>query len=407
MKEPGVIIENWDLNKRDLEDSIVTKQRSRYYTPGKGLQYVRCYNCNEKGHFSQFCPEPKKISVCFLCGNAGHVKRNCPNELCFNCHEPGHMSKQCKKPRTRPFDRCQRCHVLGHLANDCPDLWRQYHLTTEVGPIICPGRPASPPRAVYCYNCGHQGHYGHECQEENSLRKGELPLPFVVQYDGCHTPLSSGKNNNHKRKETQRSKNEWQYQHETEGFYYQDFDVDRRLSQPPPEKIQKLNDDDTRRVSFGDDGYQTSELNTTYRDYILPRRKHKNKNQKKEQTAGNTERTVELLDPSPLDEGLIEEPYGTKRKKNKKRKQRQSEDSFNDNSYNNNFNARKKFKHNDRVYRNPHNMKNVRTFENRDFDARRNSFNPKKDRKNFVSNRGFHFNNGKKSNPQFFKRYTF
>ena len=34
-------------------------------------------------------------------------------------------------------------------------------LQTEVGPIVRPDRPASPPRSVHCYNCGYQGHYGH------------------------------------------------------------------------------------------------------------------------------------------------------------------------------------------------------------------------------------------------------
>lgn len=42
-----------------LQDPRVSKKRSRYYTPGKELPHMRCFNCNEKGHLSQFCPEPK------------------------------------------------------------------------------------------------------------------------------------------------------------------------------------------------------------------------------------------------------------------------------------------------------------------------------------------------------------
>ena len=46
-----------------FQGSTVTRQRSRYYTPGKGLPNVRCYNCNEKGHLSQYCPEPKVLII--------------------------------------------------------------------------------------------------------------------------------------------------------------------------------------------------------------------------------------------------------------------------------------------------------------------------------------------------------
>lgn len=31
----------------------------------------------------------------------------------------------------------------------------------QAGPPVYPDRPTSPPRSVYCYNCGLEGHYGH------------------------------------------------------------------------------------------------------------------------------------------------------------------------------------------------------------------------------------------------------
>lgn len=41
----------------------------------------RCYNCNEIGHISRFCPKPstrrRKLS-CFRCGSAEHLIRDCP-----------------------------------------------------------------------------------------------------------------------------------------------------------------------------------------------------------------------------------------------------------------------------------------------------------------------------------------
>ena len=97
------------------------------------------------------------------------------------------------------------------------------------------------------------------------------------------------------------------------------------------------------------------------------------------------------------------------------RKQWQDEDRFVGNSHDNDFFRRKKFKqHNDRRVGKPYDKGDAGSFEDRDFE-RRTSSKPKKDRRNFVSNRGFRVNNlnlnhqmhGNKSNPQFFKRYTF
>ncbi|XP_020601086.1 zinc finger CCHC domain-containing protein 7-like isoform X2 [Orbicella faveolata] len=413
--KPGEIAENWDLDERDLQDSKATKQRPRYYTPGKGLPHVKCYNCNEKGHLSQNCPLPKKISVCFLCGGVGHVKRHCPNELCFNCYEPGHISKQCRKPRRRPYDRCNRCHVLGHIAVDCPDRWRQYHLTTEVGPVIRPDRPVSSPSPVYCYNCGDQGHYGYECQEENATMRSELPLPFVVCYDGCGQVSSSREKNNHeKQNPKRRSKDKKQHRAMSQGFYdqprQQDCDMDWRLFQPPPEKIRKTDDSDVRRVSFHDDSYDTSEFNSPYADRTPNRNNNRNKRKKKPERC---ERIVEILDPSPSHDGLIEEPYVFKKKKAKKRgKQRwQGGDRSDNNFHNVNLNARNSSKqHRERRFSNPQRKEDYRSFEDKQFDSERTSRYPRKENNKFTSDRGFQFNNEsrrKKGKPRYLKRYTF
>lgn len=53
----GAFVNYWHCVS--VQDSKATKQRLRYYTPGKGLPHVKCYNCNEKGHLSQNCPQPK------------------------------------------------------------------------------------------------------------------------------------------------------------------------------------------------------------------------------------------------------------------------------------------------------------------------------------------------------------
>ena len=86
-------------------------------------------------------------------------------------------------------------------------------------------------------------------------------------------------------------------------------------------------------------------------------------------------------------------------------------DSFGDNFDNNSFNARNNSQQrNDRRFSNPHRNEEYRSYEERQFGSGGASFDTRKGGKEFVSNRGFRFNNEtrrKKSNPQYWKRYTF
>lgn len=92
-------------------------------------------------------------------------------------------------------------------------------------------------------------------------------------------------------------------------------------------------------------------------------------------------------------------------------KQHWQGDSFNNNFDSFNFNARNNFKHrNERRFSNPNRNEDYRSFEDREFDLRKTSSNPRKRKRDFVSDRGFRFNNEprrKNSNPQYLKRYTF
>ncbi|TNN69419.1 Zinc finger CCHC domain-containing protein 7 [Liparis tanakae] len=97
---------------------------NRYYT-SKNMQ---CKNCNKNGHLSTNCPEPRKLTSCFLCGIPGHRASGCPSKHCNNCGLPGHLYSSCSD--TAYWKKwCKRCGGKGHIFDACPEIWRQYHIT--------------------------------------------------------------------------------------------------------------------------------------------------------------------------------------------------------------------------------------------------------------------------------------
>ncbi|XP_062864621.1 zinc finger CCHC domain-containing protein 7 [Trichomycterus rosablanca] len=186
--------QNWIVSNKDKEAQIFNKGAgarrisNRYYME----KNVTCHNCNKNGHLSKSCPTPKKSPCCSLCGAQGHFIKSCPNRYCSNCALPNHTYDDCRE-RAYWHKRCHRCAMTGHFADACPDIWRQYHLTTTVGPPEHPPphphpRPPRPPREIrkppaYCYNCSKKGHFGHECSERRMFNGTFPTLPFASSYD--------------------------------------------------------------------------------------------------------------------------------------------------------------------------------------------------------------------------------
>ncbi|KFP90636.1 Zinc finger CCHC domain-containing protein 7, partial [Apaloderma vittatum] len=151
----------------------------RYYTADKN---VTCRNCGRTGHLSKNCPTPKKVPPCCLCSERGHLQNNCPARFCLNCCLPGHYFRECLE-RAYWNKHCNRCHMKGHYADACPEIWRQYHLTTKPGPIKARSSRFKPSASAYCYNCSQKGHFGYECSEKR-MHGSMLPAsPFIYCYD--------------------------------------------------------------------------------------------------------------------------------------------------------------------------------------------------------------------------------
>uniref|UniRef100_A0A1A7XGQ8 Zinc finger CCHC domain-containing protein 7 n=1 Tax=Iconisemion striatum TaxID=60296 RepID=A0A1A7XGQ8_9TELE len=175
---------SWLVSDKDKEALIYNKDRghrfmvqvsNRYYT-GKN---VHCRNCNKTGHLSKNCPEPKKLSPCFLCSITSHQSRDCPNKHCNNCGQPGHLFESCSE-RAYWHKQCYRCNMKGHVLDACPEIWRQYHMTTKSGlPVKQQARDKG--QSAYCYNCSRRGHFGFTCTRRR-MYSGVYPSSSLISH---------------------------------------------------------------------------------------------------------------------------------------------------------------------------------------------------------------------------------
>ncbi|XP_074669208.1 zinc finger CCHC domain-containing protein 7 [Strix aluco] len=175
---------DWSICNKDLEAQIsnyasVRHTSMRYYTADKN---VTCKNCSRPGHLSKNCPTPKKVPPCCLCAERGHLQNSCPARFCLNCCLPGHYFRECLE-RAYWNKQCNRCGMKGHYADACPEIWRQYHLTTKPGPIKAAGSRVERSASVYCYNCSRKGHFGYECSEKRMHGTMFPTSPFIYCYD--------------------------------------------------------------------------------------------------------------------------------------------------------------------------------------------------------------------------------
>ncbi|CAH1179042.1 unnamed protein product [Phaedon cochleariae] len=164
--------EKWQISHRD---------RSIYLNLDRA-RGPRCNRCRHFGHIGIRCPEKPNAPSCTLCGEPNHQEPRCPNKRCTQCGNQGDFSTSyCWKCFKFRHSYCKLCNMRGHIEYSCPDLWRRYHSTTGVGPIVTTQGSILAREQQWCSGCAGQGHLEHECDYYN--REYPPTTPFIVRYD--------------------------------------------------------------------------------------------------------------------------------------------------------------------------------------------------------------------------------
>ncbi|KAK3686066.1 hypothetical protein B0T22DRAFT_430247 [Podospora appendiculata] len=137
------------------EDEDDHDEFQQTYFPGLSSADKLCMMCASHDHTSVECPE----LTCRFCHEQDHPSYNCPTRRrCSKCKQLGHLQKDCREKLSLAQEEmeCAFCQSRDHTDALCVDLWRSW----SPNPIDIHRVNALP---VYCYTCGHEGHYGPDC----------------------------------------------------------------------------------------------------------------------------------------------------------------------------------------------------------------------------------------------------
>ncbi len=137
-----------------------------------------CSNCHQRGHKRAKCT----VVVCHLCGKVGdHYESQCPiSMVCSNCGKKGHYRNNC--PDKRHYNYCTYCNSRTHSTDRCPNIWRSY-IVKKISHDSSVRRDMYPSGLIFCYNCGHEGHFGDNC-----------PFPRVSRTPNINGSAFTGEN---------------------------------------------------------------------------------------------------------------------------------------------------------------------------------------------------------------------
>ncbi|KAL2196575.1 hypothetical protein P885DRAFT_37972 [Corynascus similis CBS 632.67] len=137
-----------------LLEERVAAYRNKYF-PGVGSNETFCHLCASRDHDATECPE----TACRFCRDPEHRSFSCPTRRrCTKCKQLGHQKEDCKEKLALPPDEveCVFCQSRDHVDASCHEIWRSF----KINPATVRKVRLLP---VFCYCCGHEGHYGSVC----------------------------------------------------------------------------------------------------------------------------------------------------------------------------------------------------------------------------------------------------
>lgn len=83
------------------------------------VEVIRCFNCQDIGHYASACKKDRAERHCYRCGQTGHISSTCQRpEYCRNCQTEGHRTEQISCPKIKAIIRSKLEERASNVINN-------------------------------------------------------------------------------------------------------------------------------------------------------------------------------------------------------------------------------------------------------------------------------------------------
>ncbi|GLT36030.1 hypothetical protein SLA2020_104350 [Shorea laevis] len=157
---------------RQVENIVLLSllRKPRYFDSPDG-SWVACCKGGGGDHEAADCILERK-KPCYMCGSLQHNGKHCRKVQ-------NHLIRTERVHHESDSNICLRCGNAGHDMFSCRSNYSQddinkiqCYMCKSFSHLCCVDIPDTGPREISCYNCGHSGHLGDDCEEPNGNRTG-------------------------------------------------------------------------------------------------------------------------------------------------------------------------------------------------------------------------------------------